>query len=41
MLDVSESMDFLNKKLYAVREILTFYDEFMNADDRIAFMRFN
>lgn len=41
MLDVSESMDFLNKKLYAIREILTFFDEFMSPQDRIGFMRFN
>lgn len=41
MLDVSESMDFLDKKLYAIREILRFYDDYMHPEDRIGFMRFN
>ena len=41
MLDQSESMDFLNKKLYAIREILRFYDNYMEISDRIGFMRFN
>lgn len=34
-------MDFLSKKLYAIREILRFFDHFMTPQDKIAFMRFN
>ena len=34
-------MDFLSKKLYAIREILRFFDDFMTTHDQIAFMRFN
>ena len=41
MIDMSESMDFLNKKLFAVRETLRFYDDYMEDKDKIGLMRFN
>lgn len=41
MLDISESMDFFNKLLFSVREILRFFDEYLEKDDKIGFMRFN
>jgi len=41
MLDMSESMDYLQKKLYSIKEILRFFDEYMCDKDRISFMRFN
>ena len=41
MLDMSESMDYLEKKLYSIREILRFFDTYMTDKDRISFMRFN
>ena len=41
MLDISESMDFFNKLLFSIKEILRFFDEYMEKDDKIGFMRFN
>ena len=33
LLDMSESMDFLSKKLYAIKEILRFFDDYMTSQD--------
>lgn len=41
LLDMSESMDYMSKKLYAIKEILRFFDDYMVPNDKIAFMRFN
>ena len=41
MLDISESMDFFNKLLFSIKEILRFFDEYMEKEDKIGFMRFN
>jgi hypothetical protein len=38
---MSESMDYMSKKLYAIKEILRFFDDYMLPNDKIAFMRFN
>lgn len=40
LLDISESMT-QNKEGYALREILKFFDKYMEPNDRVAFIRFN
>jgi hypothetical protein len=40
LLDISESMT-ENKEDYALREILKFFDKYMEPNDRAAFIRFN
>ena len=40
LLDISESMT-ENKEKYALREILKFFDKYMDHNDRVAVIRFN
>ena len=40
LLDISESMT-ENKEEYALREILKFFDKYMEPEDRVGFIRFN